>query len=267
MTTYVGGSIDKVHIAERKTAEHLERLARQAISELGIGIVLGALDISQDRLTLMLAERDWTLLRGLRVCFLLGALDPRVFERAVAEATDPDLMIRHLPTIPPDIPYTPPPTHTLPATSGPGPVTITPTAPIPGGMVTAPPFAPSPTTATASTPGPVVLSAPTAATPPPPLYRVDSIGLLTHILNYQMADVETVSFTPPELPEPELMMDGTVLAPTLPRPTHTYVELILRHVGLTRSHPYPNEDVGRLAVLLKQFRDRAGWGPTLRASS
>lgn len=266
MTTYVGGSLDKVHIAELKVAEHLERLARQAIRELSFSAVCTALDISEDRCKEILADRDWPLLRGLRICLLLGALDPRVFEQALDAATDPDLMIRHLPPVPPDIPYTPPPT---PATSGPGPVMVTsppfaaPPSTVPGGMVvTSPPFAPTPTTATTTPPPPIIMSS-----PPITLYRTDADGLLSHILGYQMKDIETVSFDPPSMPEPELMMSGEVLRPTPPRPTHAWVRLGFSHGGATPGHPYPNEDVSRLVLLLREFRARTGYGPTMRASS
>lgn len=241
MTTYVGGPLDHEHIAERTTAEYLERLARQAMRELSISAVCTALDISEDRRKELLADYDWPLLRGLRICFLLGALDPRAFERAIDEATDPDLMIQHLPTIPPDIPYTPPPTHTLP-----------------GGT----PYTPPPPFAPTTPPPPLVLSVPTPIT----LYRTDADGLLSHIIGYAMTDIEEVAITAPDLPEPALMMDGTVLAPPV-RPTHAYVELTVHRGISTMSHPYPNEDVGRLVLLLKEFRARRGYGPTLHASS
>lgn len=244
MTTYVGGGFDKEHIAERKVAEHLERLARQAISELSVGTVCTALGISVGRRDSLLAESDWPLLRGLRICFLLGALDPRVFEQALDEATDPDLMILHLPhTLPPDIPYTPPPPF---AAVPPSPLRTT-------------------TTATTTPPPPVVLSAPTML----PLYRTDDDGLLSHIIGYAMKGIESVSVVPPDLPEPMLMMDGTVLAPSLPLPTRTYVELTLAGLltATVRSHPYPNDDVGRLVLLLREFRARTGRGPTLRVSA
>lgn len=256
MTTYVGGAIDKEHIAERKTAEHLERLARQALRELSFSAVCTALDISTDRRKEILADYDWPLLRGLRICLLLGVLDPRELDRAFDAATDPDLMIRHLPTVMPPTP----PTHTLPASTS--PPFAAPPSPIPGGMVTSPPFAPSPTTATTTPPPPVVLSVPT----PVPLYRTDADGLLSHILGYQMKYIEAVSFIPRDDSVSEPLMDGTILrAPTTP--THAYVKLTFGHGLTTMSHPYPNEDVSRLVLLLREFRARTGRGPTLRASS